>query len=146
MRLARHHAVSGTEGPEAIPIASKSVLIADDHAGYREGVARLVDNHPELTVVGLAADGVEAFERIRDLQPDVALLDVRMPGHTGIEVCRLLLESGAAPATRVVLITGTPDPVLSAQAAAAGAAALIGKETPPPQICRELLAAGTTPA
>ena len=122
------------------------VLIADDHAGYREGVARLIEDHPELHVVGVAADGQEALDRIVALQPDVALLDVRMPGHTGIEVCRRLRDSGDAPSTRVVLITGVPDPVLSQQAVAAGAAALIGKETPPPEICAHLLAARNRPA
>jgi DNA-binding NarL/FixJ family response regulator len=121
------------------------VLVADDHAGYREGVARLIEDHPDLHVVGVAADGSEALDRIVALQPDVALLDVRMPGHTGIEVCRRLKDSGEAPYTRVVLITGTPDPVLSQQADAAGAAALIGKETPPPEICAHLLAARIRP-
>ena len=114
------------------------VLIADDHAGYREGVARLVDDDPRLTVIATAADGEQALTMIVELQPDVALLDVRMPGHTGIEVCRRLRDSGASPGTRIVLITGTPDPVLSAQALEAGAATLIGKETSPPDIC-ELL-------
>jgi DNA-binding NarL/FixJ family response regulator len=117
------------------------VVVADDHAGYREGVARLIDDHPDLEVVALAADGMEALDRIVTLQPDAALLDVRMPGHSGIEVCRRLRESGRAPNTRIVLITGIPDPVLSAQADAAGAAALIGKETPPREICAHLLAA-----
>jgi two-component system, NarL family, nitrate/nitrite response regulator NarL len=119
------------------------VVVANDHAGYREGVARLIDDHPDLEVVALAADGPEALDRIVALQPDVALLDVRMPGHTGIEVCRRLRESGGAPHTRIVLITGIPDPALSAQADAAGAAALIGKETPPQEICAHLLAART---
>jgi DNA-binding NarL/FixJ family response regulator len=117
------------------------VVVADDHAGYREGVARLIDDHPELHVVALAADGAEALDLIVALQPHVALLDVRMPGHTGIEVCRRLRDSGGAQGTRIVLITGTPDPVLSEQADAAGAAALIGKDTPPPEICAQLLAA-----
>jgi DNA-binding NarL/FixJ family response regulator len=118
------------------------VLIADDHAGYRAGLARLIDEHPELTVVALAADGAEALELIVELEPDIALLDVRMPGHSGIEVCRRLHRSGGAPHTRVVLITGTPDAVLGTQAAAAGAVALIGKETPPLEICSMLLAHG----
>jgi DNA-binding NarL/FixJ family response regulator len=120
---------------------SVRVLVADDHAGYRDGVARLIDAHPGLTVVGVAAEGAQALELIADLQPDVALLDVRMPGHSGIEVCRLLHESGRAPATRILLITGTPDPVLSARAAEAGAIGLIGKETSPRLICEQLLAA-----
>jgi DNA-binding NarL/FixJ family response regulator len=132
-------ATSVADGSEAH--GSTRVLVADDHAGYREGVARLIDHHPDLEVVALAADGAEALERIVELQPDVALLDVRMPGQTGLDVCRRLQESGVAPRTAVVLITGTPDPVLSAQADAAGATALIGKETPPREICACLLSA-----
>jgi DNA-binding NarL/FixJ family response regulator len=117
------------------------VLVADDHAGYRDGLALLIGEHPGLTVVATAADGEEALAMIAAMHPDVALLDVRMPGHTGIEVCRLLRESGAAPGTRFVLITGTPDPVLAAQAEAAGAVCLLGKETSPREICAHLLAA-----
>jgi two-component system, NarL family, response regulator DesR len=131
-------ALEVTEGSEAA--AAMRVLLADDHAGYREGVARLITDTPGLTLVGLAADGAEALAMILALQPDIALLDVRMPGFSGIEVCRRLAASGDATRTRVVLITGTPDPVLSAQAADAGAAALISKETPPLEICSLLLA------
>jgi DNA-binding NarL/FixJ family response regulator len=121
------------------------VLVADDHAGYRDGMARLISDHPDLTVVAVAADGDEALAMIAALQPDVALLDVRMPGRTGLEVCRDLQSSGASPGTRIVLITGTPDAVLSERAAEAGAVALIGKETSPPEICERLLAAAAPP-
>jgi DNA-binding NarL/FixJ family response regulator len=121
--------------------ATARVVVADDHAGYRDGVARLIDAHPGLSVVGVAADGAHALEMIAELKPDVALLDVRMPEHSGIDVCRLLRDSGRSPATRILLITGTPDPVLSARAAEAGAFALIGKETAPRLICEQLLAA-----
>jgi DNA-binding NarL/FixJ family response regulator len=121
--------------------APARVLVADDHAGYRDGLALLIGEHPDLTVVATAADGEEALAMIAAMRPDVALLDVRMPGHTGIEVCRLLQESGAAPDTRIVLITGTPDPVLAARAEAAGAVFLLGKETSPSEICAHLLAA-----
>jgi DNA-binding NarL/FixJ family response regulator len=126
-----------TDGSEAH--ITTRVLIADDHVGYREGVARLIDDHPGLQVVAMAADGTEAYERILALQPEVALLDVRMPGATGLDVCRRLQDTSAAPGTRVILITGTPDPVLSEQARAAGAVALIGKETRPLEICARLL-------
>jgi two-component system nitrate/nitrite response regulator NarL len=117
------------------------VFIADDHDGYRSGIARLVAEHPALEVVGQASDGAEALAGIVECQPDVALLDVRMPGMSGIEVCRRLQAEGSAPGARIVLITGTPDPVLSNQAAAAGAVALLGKETPPGTIASQLLAA-----
>ncbi len=119
----------------------RKVFIADDHDGYRSGVARLVGEHPALEVVGEAADGLQALAGIIECQPDVALLDVRMPGLSGIEVCRRLQADGSAPGARVVLITGTPDPVLSTQAAEAGAVALLGKETPPGTIAAQLLAA-----
>jgi two-component system, NarL family, nitrate/nitrite response regulator NarL len=121
--------------------ALRRVFIADDHDGYRSGVARLVAEHPALEVVGQAADGETALAGIVACQPDVALLDVRMPGLSGIEVCRRLRADGTAPGARIVLITGTPDPVLSAQAAEAGAVALLGKETPPGAIAAQLLAA-----
>ena len=121
--------------------ATKRVFIADDHDGYRSGVARLVAEHPALEVVGQASDGAEALAGIVECQPDVALLDVRMPGMSGIEVCRRLQAEGSAPGVRIVLITGTPDPVLTNQAAAAGAVALLGKETPPATIASQLLAA-----
>jgi two-component system nitrate/nitrite response regulator NarL len=121
--------------------ATKRVFIADDHDGYRSGVARLVAEHPALEVVGQASDGAAALAGIVEHQPDVALLDVRMPGLSGIDVCRRLQEEGTAPGVRIVLITGTPDPVLTSQAAAAGAVALLGKETPPGTIASQLLAA-----
>jgi DNA-binding NarL/FixJ family response regulator len=117
------------------------VLIADDHVGYREGMARLISDHPDLTVVAVAVDGEEALAMIATLQPDVALLDVRMPGRTGLDVCRAVQASGVSPRTRIVLITGTPDPVLSERAAEAGAVAVLGKETSPLEICERLLAA-----
>jgi two-component system nitrate/nitrite response regulator NarL len=120
---------------------TRRVYIADDHEGYRSGVARLVAEHPALEVVGQGSDGEEALAGIIACQPDVALLDVRMPGMNGIEVCRRLQKEGSAPNVRIVLITGTPDPVLSTQAAAAGAVALLGKETPPNTIAAQLLAA-----
>jgi DNA-binding NarL/FixJ family response regulator len=122
-------------------IAVRRVFIADDHEGYRAGVVRLVGEHPSLEVVGQAADGAAALDGIVACQPDVALLDVRMPGMSGIEVCRRLQVDGSAPTARIVLITGTPDPVLSTQAAEAGAVALLGKETPPATIAAQLLAA-----
>jgi DNA-binding NarL/FixJ family response regulator len=127
-----------TDGPEM----RTRVFVADDHAGYRGGMARLIDEHPALEMVGEAADGNEALVGVVALQPDVALIDVRMPGLSGLDVCRRLHAEGSAPRTRVVLITGTPDRLIAAQAADAGAVALLHKETPPSAICAELVAAG----
>jgi DNA-binding NarL/FixJ family response regulator len=127
-----------TDGPET----RTRVFVADDHAGYRGGIARLINDHPALEVVGEAADGNGALLGVVALQPDVALIAVRMPGLSGFDVCRRLRAEGSAPRTRVVLITGTPDRMIAAQAADAGAVALLDKETPPSAICTELVAAG----
>jgi two-component system, NarL family, nitrate/nitrite response regulator NarL len=132
--------LNGAAEGQGLP-ATRRVFIADDHEGYRAGVARLVAEHPSLEVVGQASDGEQALAGIVACQPDVALLDVRMPGLSGIEVCRRLQADKSAPGARIVLITGTPDPVLSSQAADAGAVALLGKETPPATIAAQLLAA-----
>jgi DNA-binding NarL/FixJ family response regulator len=130
-----------TDGSESIPRRTR-VFIADDHDGYRGGMARLIGDHPTLELVGEAADGSAALRAVVDLQPDVALLDVRMPGMSGLDICRRLSADGSAPDTHVVLITGTPDRVVAAQAADAGAVALLDKQTPPLAICAELVAAG----
>ena len=61
------------------------VLIADDHALFRDGLSRLVAREPDLEVVGQASDGLEAIELTRNLVPDVILMDVNMPGIGGIE-------------------------------------------------------------
>src|SRR3954451_22033945 len=62
------------------------VLVADDHPLFREAVVRAVKERPELELVAEAADGTQALEAIRDVKPDVAVLDVKMPGLDGIKV------------------------------------------------------------
>jgi DNA-binding NarL/FixJ family response regulator len=118
------------------------VFIADDHAAFRGGMARLLGAQPGLDVVGEAADGTAALSDILRLQPDVALVDLRMPGLDGLEVCRRLRTYGSAPHTRVVLITVAPDRALTAAAADAGAVALLAKEAAPGALVAELMAAG----
>jgi DNA-binding NarL/FixJ family response regulator len=119
-----------TDGSETTTHRTR-VFVADGHASYRDGMARLLEGHPAVDVVGEAADGTAALAGILRLQPDVALLDVGMAGLSGLEVCRRLRAIGAARRTRVVLITGTPDRDVTAAAADAGAIALLAKETPP---------------
>ena len=72
--------MSLTAGEERTPIR---VLIVDDHALFRHGLELVLASEPDLEVVGEAADGLEAIERAAELQPDVVLMDVRMPGVGG---------------------------------------------------------------
>jgi DNA-binding NarL/FixJ family response regulator len=79
------------------------VLIADDHPLFREGVAHSLAAEPDLTVVGQAASGEEALRLARDLLPDVALLDIAMPGSGGLAASSEIAI--ACPATKVVMLT-----------------------------------------
>ncbi|UNO40660.1 response regulator transcription factor [Streptomyces sp. MST-110588] len=85
------------------------VLIADDQEMVRRGLRRILEAQPDIEVVGEAADGVAALAQARTLRPDVALVDIRMPGLDGLEVTRQLAGSGADPALkgkiRVVVVT-----------------------------------------
>ena len=68
------------------------VLIVDDHAMLRSGLRLLLEGQPDITVVGEAGDGLEAIRLAREIQPDVILLDLTMPGMHGLDVLQKLLE------------------------------------------------------
>jgi DNA-binding NarL/FixJ family response regulator len=91
------------------------VVIADDQTLVRQGIRRLLELSGSVDVVGDAEDGPGALQRIRETRPDVALLDVRMPGMTGLEVARALRD--AHDATPVVLLTTFEDDAALLEAA-----------------------------
>src|SRR5687767_14824871 len=74
----RHHA--------PMPSTRVSVVVADDHPLFREGIERAVRERPELELTGSAKDGRAALELIRELQPAVAVLDLRLPGLDGLQI------------------------------------------------------------
>ncbi|MDQ2743644.1 MAG: response regulator transcription factor [Chloroflexota bacterium] len=81
------------------------VLLADDQAMIRSGLRLILEEQPDITVVGEAADGTEAIHLARQHRPDVCLVDIRMPGRDGIEVTRALAGPGVSDPLRVVVIT-----------------------------------------
>ncbi|TCK21962.1 response regulator [Pseudonocardia endophytica] len=81
------------------------VLIADDQHLVRSGLSALLGAEPDVDVVGVAADGDEALAMARALAPDVACLDIRMPGRTGIDVARELCAPDAAVVVPVLVLT-----------------------------------------
>jgi two-component system nitrate/nitrite response regulator NarL len=118
------------------------VLVADDHPLFRRGIARAIERHPHLELVAEAVDGHDALELIHALAPDVAVLDVRMPRLTGIEVCAALRGDPGAPATALLMLSAFDDRALMADAVAAGAAGFVGKDASQLEVCRAIEQAG----
>ncbi|HWH95922.1 MAG TPA: response regulator transcription factor [Baekduia sp.] len=124
-------------GHRAIARKTLRIVIADDHETYRRGLARAIRRFGTLHLVGEATDGSDALQMILELSPDVALLDVRMPGLDGLEVARRLRDLGGIS---VVLLTGSDTGELSNAAEAVGVRALLSKDLARDDICRRLLA------
>ena len=110
------------------------VLIADDHAVVREGLRAFLQLQDGIDVVGEAADGAEAVVRAAELNPDVILMDLVMPGLDGIGAMRRLRQS--APGTRVIVLTSFLDDDRLMPALAAGAAGYLLKDVEPAELAR----------
>lgn len=114
------------------------VLIADDHPVYRDGIRVALSQVETVFVVGEASDGAEAVAQALALEPDVVLMDLRMPGTSGLEAIRLL--SAQAPAVRVVALTMFDDDHSVRAALRAGARGYLVKGTPREGIIRTVAA------
>lgn len=106
-------------------MANIRVLIADDHAVLRAGLRVLIDAQPDMEVVGEAADGEEAARKAVDMRPDVALIDITMPGSGGIKAIGRIMD--ACPQTRVLVLTMHDVPGYLRSALAAGATGYVVK-------------------
>ena len=102
------------------------LLVADDHVVLRAGLRMLLDVQHDITVAGEAGDGAEVLRKARELQPDVVLMDLTMPGPPSGDVIREVLR--ACPQTRVLVLTMHDDPAYLASAMAAGAAGYVVKK------------------
>lgn len=108
------------------------VLLADDDALLRAGLAVVLGTDPEIALVGEAADGLDAVRLTQEHRPDVVLMDVRMPGVDGIEATRRIVASGS-PA-RVLVLTTFADDDYVAQALRAGASGFLLKRVAPERL------------
>jgi DNA-binding NarL/FixJ family response regulator len=115
------------------------VLIAEDHAVVRKGLAELVGGADDIEVVGAAADGDEAVELATELEPDVVLMDLSMPGMDGIEATRAVV--GKLPGTRVVALTAFSDRRRVLEALDAGAIGYLLKDVEPEDLFEAVRAA-----
>lgn len=104
------------------------VLIADDHAIVREGLCKLIKEQPDMELVGEATDGHQAVKKVKQLIPDVALLDIAMPELSGLEAVNLIKES--VPTTKVVILSMHKKDAYVHQALVAGAMGYVLKASP----------------
>ncbi len=116
-----------------MPDSDVRVLIADDHPVYRDGVARAISERPGLELVGVASDGHAALDAIHALRPDVAVLDIKMPELTGIEVAVAVAHEGLP--TKILLLSAYADDAVVYDAIVQGAAGYLMKSMTRDAIC-----------
>ncbi len=102
------------------------VLLVDDHALFREGLAGIINNQPDMQVVGQANDGLEAFVKAQELKPGLILMDVQMPGMDGLEATRQIKQ--VLPETIVVMLTVRGDDEMLFEALKNGAQGYLLKD------------------
>ena len=123
-----------------MPPARVSVVVADDHPLFRDGIERAVRERPDLELLGVAADGREALERIRELAPRVAVLDLRLPELDGFQVLNALTRDKLD--TRVLMLSASGEPEVVYRAVQAGAAGYFRKEADRDAILDAIAAVG----
>ena len=103
-------------------------MIVDDHALFRRGLEMVLDEEPDIELVGQASDGAEAVEKAAESLPDIVLMDIRMPRSSGIEACRAMKE--AAPSAKIVILTISDEEEDLFEAIRAGASGYLLKDIP----------------
>ena len=118
-----------------------TVVLADDSDVYRRGMRRAIESDARLTLVAEVADGAAALAAIRELQPDVALLDLQMPALDGVEVCCRIHADPPPRLPRFVLVSAFLSDEVAERARACGMDHQLDKTTPRREICDVLAGA-----
>jgi two-component system NarL family response regulator len=112
------------------------VLIVDDHPLVREGLRAVLDLLPDLEVAGEAADGEEAIRKFAALNPDVTVMDLRLPKCSGLEACKEIRKSD--PSARILALTSSNEGIDVKAALAAGASGFLLKGSSGPQVAESI--------
>lgn len=107
-------------------MARQRILIVDDHEVVRLGLRSLLDKHPDFEVVAEAGNGREALELVEAHKPTVVVLDIRLPGMSGVEICSLITEKN--PDINVIMLTSFAEDEMLFAAIRAGAAGYVLKQ------------------
>jgi two-component system, NarL family, nitrate/nitrite response regulator NarL len=124
-----------TEGTEKRK-ATVRILIADDHPIVRDGLKKLLLLEDDFEIVGEASDGREVLERVQELDPDVLLLDLRMPNLDGLSALQALQQTNKR--TRVIVLTASEDKNEFVQAMKLGCSGIVLKQTAPDLIVKSI--------
>jgi DNA-binding NarL/FixJ family response regulator len=126
------------EQPEPVEKRKRSIriVIADDHPIVRDGLKKLLVLEDDFEVVGEAGDGREVLDRVQELEPDVLLLDLRMPNLDGLSALQVLQQSNKS--TRVIVLTASEDKNEFVQAMKLGCSGIVLKQTAPDLIVKSI--------
>src|SRR5580658_8973011 len=106
------------------------IVIADDHPIFRDGLRRLLESEGDMKVVGEACDGREAVKLASEIKPDILLLDLAMPHHTGLDALRdLNTGGGAVSSVRIILLTAAVEKKQVVEALQLGARGVVLKDS-----------------
>ena len=100
-------------------MAKQRIILVDDHEVVRLGLKSLLERHPQFEVIGEASNAREAIEQVANLTPDVVVMDIRMPGSSGIEACEEIVHK--YPDTKVIMLTSYAEDEMLFSAIRAGA-------------------------
>src|ERR1700683_3908355 len=125
-----------TTEPTEKPKATVRIIIADDHPIVRDGLKKLLLLEEDFEIVGEASDGREVLERVQELDPDVLLLDLRMPNLDGLSALQPLQQTNTL--TRVIVLTASEDKNKFVQAMKLGCSGIVLKQTAPDLIVKSI--------
>ena len=114
------------------------ILLVDDHAIVREGYRRLLEEEPNIQVVGEASDAAQGCQSARALNPDVVVMDIALPGTSGIEATRRMLKD--QPQLHILMFSMYDDAIYAARALEAGARGYISKASAPEVLVQAIYA------
>ena len=121
-------------------MAKQHILLVDDHEVVRIGLKSLLERHPQFTVVGEAGSAREALEQVENLKPEIVVMDIRLPGTSGIEACEEIVTK--FPGTKVIMLTSYAEDEMLFSAIRAGASGYVLKQIGSDDLVKALEAVG----
>jgi two-component system, NarL family, response regulator DevR len=121
-------------------MTKQRIILVDDHEVVRLGLKSLLERHPQFEVIGEAGNAKEALEQVERLMPDVVLMDIRLPGTSGIEVCEEIIKK--FPEIRVIMLTSYAEDDMLFSAIRAGASGYVLKQIGAEDLVKAIEAVG----